>query len=209
LILGRARTSTQPRPLTIGLTGGIAAGKSEALAAFERLGAATMSSDAVVHELLGDQEVRERLIERWGPEIAPGGRVDRERVSRVVFERPGDLAWLESLLHPLVGDRIAAWISSLPARPEIAVVEVPLLFEAAMEDAFDATVAVVADDQLREWRLRERGQAGLAGREHRQLDQAEKADRADHVLRNDGTLDDLERAVAEILAEIGRKEVPG
>jgi dephospho-CoA kinase len=85
---------------------------------------------------------------------------------------------------------------------------VPLLFEAAMEDAFDATVAVVADDQLREWRLRERGQAGLAGREDRQLDQAEKADRADHVLRNDGTLDDLERAVAEILEEIGRKEVP-
>jgi dephospho-CoA kinase len=89
------------------------------------------------------------------------------------------------------------------------VVEVPLLFEAAMEDAFDATVAVVADDQLREWRLRERGQAGLAGREDRQLDQAEKANRADHVLRNDGTLDDLEREVAEILEEIGRKEVPG
>jgi dephospho-CoA kinase len=101
------------------------------------------------------------------------------------------------------------WRGRLEPGTEVAVVEVPLLFEAAMEDAFDATVAVVADDQLREWRLRERGQAGLAGREDRQLDQAEKADRADHVLRNDGTLDDLEREVAEILAEIGRKEVPG
>jgi dephospho-CoA kinase len=204
LILGRARTSTQPRPLTIGLTGGIAAGKSEALAAFERLGAATMSSDAVVHELLGDQEVRERLIERWGPEIAPGGRVDRERVSRVVFERPGDLAWLESLLHPLVGDRIAAWISSLPARPEIAVVEVPLLFEAAMEAAFDATVAVVAPEEARRERAAARGQGLVSERAARQLRQEEKAARADHVIHNDGSLQQLEARLADLVAQLRR-----
>ncbi|MGH2984288.1 MAG: dephospho-CoA kinase, partial [Solirubrobacterales bacterium] len=83
----------------------------------------------------------------------------------------------------------------------------PLLFEAAMEGAFDATVAVIADDQVRERRLRERGQAGFGGREDRQLDQAEKADRADHVLRNDGTLEELERAVAKVLEEIGTEEV--
>ena len=67
-------------PLTIGLTGGIAAGKSEALAAFERLGAATISSDAVVHELLEREPLLPRLVERWGEEVAPGGEVDRNRI---------------------------------------------------------------------------------------------------------------------------------
>jgi dephospho-CoA kinase len=192
----------------VGLTGGIGAGKSEALAAFARLGAATLSTDQVTHELLADPEVRGVLIEHWGEEVATDDEVDRARVAEIVFADPGELAWLESQLHPRVGAHVLDWRGRLEPGTEVAVVEVPLLFEAAMEDAFDATVAVVADDQLREWRLRERGQAGLAGREHRQLDQAEKADRADHVLRNDGTLDDLERAVAEILDAIGRKEVP-
>jgi dephospho-CoA kinase len=193
----------------VGLTGGIGAGKSEALAAFARLGAATLSTDEVTHELLADPEVRDALIERWGEDVATDGEVDRGRVAEIVFADSGELAWLESQLHPRVGAHVLGWRSRLEPGTEVAVVEVPLLFEAAMEDAFDATVAVVADDQLREWRLRERGQAGLAGREDRQLDQVEKADRADHVVRNDGTLEELERAAAEVLEEIGRKEIPG
>lgn len=193
----------------VGLTGGIGAGKSEALAAFARLGAATLSTDQVTHELLADPEVRDALTERWGEEVAADGEVDRGRVAEIVFADPGELAWLESELHPRVGAHVLGWRSALEPGAEVAVVEVPLLFEAAMEDAFDATVAVVADDQVRERRLRERGQAGLAGREDRQLDQAEKADRADHVLHNDGTLEELERAVGEVLDEIGRKEVQG
>ncbi len=193
----------------VGLTGGIGAGKSEALAAFARLGAATLSTDQVAHELLADPEVRDALIERWGEEVAPDGEVDRGRVAEIVFADPGELAWLESRLHPRVGAHVLGWRKRLEPGTEAAVVEVPLLFEAAMEDAFDATVAVVADDQVRERRLRERGQAGLAGREDRQLDQAEKSGRADHVLRNDGTLDELERAVATVLEEIGRKEARG
>jgi dephospho-CoA kinase len=76
---------------------------------------------------------------------------------------------------------------------------VPLLFESAMEDAFDATVAVVADDEIRDRRLRERGQSGLAGREERQLNQAEKEARADHVIRNDSSLDALESEVSELM----------
>jgi dephospho-CoA kinase len=193
----------------VGLTGGIGAGKSEALAAFARLGAATLSTDQVTHELLSDSEVRDALTERWGNEVAKDGEVDRGRVAEIVFADPGELAWLESQLHPRVGAHVLDWRGRLEPGVEVAVVEVPLLFEAAMEGAFDATVAVVADDQVRDDRLRERGQAGLAGREDRQLDQAEKAARADHVLRNDGTLEELERAVAKILEEIGSEEVRG
>jgi dephospho-CoA kinase len=189
-------------PLTIGLTGGIAAGKSEALAAFERLGAATMSSDAVVHQLLDDPEVQQRLTERWGAEIVPDGRVDRERIGTIVFADPAELAWLESQLHPLVGVRLGAWIASLPGEAELAVVEVPLLFETEMAGAFDTTVAVVSDDALRRERAAARGSKLVDERDARQLLQDEKAARAEHVIRNDGSLEQLQARLAELVDEL-------
>jgi dephospho-CoA kinase len=192
----------------VGLTGGIGAGKSETLAAFERLGAATLSTDRVAHDLLEDDEVRDALVERWGDEIAPDGMVDRERVSEIVFNDRDELDWLESVTHPRVGAHVLEWRQNLGADVDVAVVEVPLLFEAAMEDAFDATVAVIADDDLRDARLRERGQGGLAGREERQLDQAEKERRADHVIRNDASLEELETEVRKLIEELSAKE-PG
>ena len=192
----------------VGLTGGIGAGKSEALAAFERLGAAALSTDRVAHDLLEDDEVRAALVDRWGAEIAPDGRVDREKVSEIVFNDREELAWLEGVTHPRVGAHVLEWRRSLDPGVPVAVVEVPLLFEAAMEDAFDETVAVVADDALRDNRLRERGQGGLGGREERQLEQAEKERRADHVIRNDASLEELESEVRKLIEELQAKE-PG
>jgi dephospho-CoA kinase len=191
------------RPLTIGLTGGIAAGKSEALAALGRLGAATISSDAIVHELLDREPLLGRLVERWGPEIAPADQaVDRGRVGEIVFEDPDELAWLEAQVHPLVGERIGAWVESLPAETRFAVIEVPLLFEAEMGEAFDVTIAVVSADPVRRERAAERGHALVEEREARQLVQDEKAARADHVVRNDGTLEDLERDLSTLLERL-------
>lgn len=186
----------------IGLTGGIGAGKSEALAALERLGAETLSTDAVTHELYGSEQLRDRLVERWGKEVAPDGAVDRDEVARIVFERPEELAWLESELHPRVGQRVLEWRSSLDPATEVAVVEVPLLFEAGMGGVFDDVIAVIAEDATREQRLAERGSAGLEGRSERQIDQAEKADRADYVIRNDGSIEDLERELAAVLKRV-------
>jgi dephospho-CoA kinase len=191
-------------PLTIGLTGGIAAGKSEALAAFARLGAATLSSDAVVHELLDSEPLRGRLVERWGAEIAPGEEVDRARVGEIVFADPEQLSWLEAQIHPLVRERTAAWFASLPADTEVAVVEVPLLFEAGSDGVFDTTVAVVTADELRRSRAEQRGHALVGEREARQLSQQEKAERAEHVIENDGTIEDLERALSELIARLRR-----
>jgi dephospho-CoA kinase len=192
----------------VGLTGGIGAGKSEALAAFERLGAATLSTDRVAHDLFDDDEVEAALVDRWGEKVAPGGRVDRDSVSEIVFNDRGELAWLEGVTHPRVGAHVLEWRQGLGQDVELAVVEVPLLFEAAMEDAFDATVAVVSDDDLRDARLHERGQAGLEGREGRQLDQAEKERRADHVIRNDASLEELESEVRKVIQRLTSKE-PG
>ena len=186
----------------VGLTGGIGAGKSEALAVFERRGIPVLSTDEVAHDILDDDQVRRAVVERWGEEIAPGGAVDRDRVGEIVFADRDELAWLESVTHPRVGAKVLEWRQGLDPEVEIAVVEVPLLFEAAMEGAFDATLAVIADDGIRDARLRERGQAGLAGREDRQLDQVEKERRADHVIRNDGSLEELDREVNNLIDQL-------
>jgi dephospho-CoA kinase len=190
----------------IGLTGGIGAGKSEALAAFERAGAAVLSTDRVAHDLLDRDDVRALLAERWGDDIVSGGAVDRDRVARIVFDDPEELRWLESQTHPRVGEAVLAWRQELGPDVEVAVVEVPLLFEAAMEDAFDATVAVIADDGIREGRLAERGQPGLEGREARQLPQHEKARRAHHVVVNEGSLEELSREVDELVRKISAED---
>lgn len=189
-------------PLTIGLTGGIAAGKSESLAAFERLGAATISSDAVVHELLDSEPLLGRLTERWGDEVAPAGRVDRTKIGEIVFADPGQLKWLEAQIHPLVGERIGSWLASLDDDVAIAVVEVPLLFESEMEPVFDTTVAVVTSDDVRRVRAAARGHALVGEREARQLDQEEKAERAEHVIENDGTLAELEQRLSALIAKL-------
>jgi dephospho-CoA kinase len=190
------------RPLTIGLTGGIAAGKSEALAAFARLGAETISSDLVVHELLEGEPLVSRLTERWGADVAPVGKVDRDRIGAIVFADRDELSWLEEQIHPLVGERIGAWIATLPADTEVAVVEVPLLFESEMAAAFDTTVAVVASEEVRRARAEARGHALVGEREARQLAQEEKAARAEHVIENDGSVEELERKLSALVEKL-------
>lgn len=191
-------------PLKIGLTGGIAAGKSEALKAFARLGAATLSSDAVVHELLEGEPLQGKLVERWGPEVLADGALNRAKIGEIVFADPEQLTWLESQIHPLVRERTAAWMLSLPADTEVAVVEVPLLFEAGSDKAFDTTVAVVTADEVRRERAAARGHALVDEREARQLTQPEKAERAEHVVQNDGSVEDLERALSALLEKLRR-----
>jgi dephospho-CoA kinase len=191
-------------PLKIGLTGGIAAGKSEALNVFERLGAATLSSDAVVHELLESDQLRDRLVERWGSDVASEGRIDRAKIGEVVFADPEQLTWLESQIHPLVRERTAAWLLSLPQETEVAVVEVPLLFEAGSDKVFDTTVAVVTADEVRRERAAARGHALVDEREARQLTQPEKAERAEHVIANDGSVEELEQALSALLEKLRR-----
>ena len=105
----RGRGAGVAGPPFVALTGGIGAGKSEALAALARLGAATLSTDAVVHELYADPEVRDAVVARWGPDVAPGGTVDRAAVARHAFADAGRARMARGLLWPRVGARVAAW----------------------------------------------------------------------------------------------------
>lgn len=201
-------TSTVP---FVGLTGGMGAGKSTALEALERLGAAVLSSDAVVHELYRGEQLRDAVVARWGAVIAPGGVVDRGAIAERAFAREEDRKWLEGLLWPMVGARVAAWLERARAdrdtggaAPRAAVVEVPLLFEAGLEGLYDATIAVIAEEDTRRERAAGRGHELADERTARQLPQEEKARRATFAVRNDGTEEELERKLSEILVKLGR-----
>jgi dephospho-CoA kinase len=177
------------RPVAVALTGGIAAGKSEALAAFARHGAATASADAIVHELLAnDDEVREAIRARWGVEAVG----DRARIAEIVFDDPAELEWLERLLHPRVASAQQEWLARVDA--PVAVVEIPLLYETGGETRFDAVVVVTAPPEVREAR---RGPTD--DRESRLLPDDEKVRRADFAYVNDGTLEELDAFAAGVV----------
>jgi len=190
----------------VGLTGGIGAGKSTALAALERLGAVTLSSDAVVHELYETAAVRDAVAGRFGDDVAPGGIVDRGMLAEQAFATAAGRTWLEHLIWPLVGSRIAEFRAEsgrAEPGPRAAVVEVPLLFESGADHDFDATIAVVADEALRRRRAAGRGHRALRERGERQLSQDEKAARATYVVVNDGDIEELERKLSSVLDMLG------
>jgi dephospho-CoA kinase len=188
------------RPVAVAITGGIGAGKSTALAAFRANGAATVSSDEIVHHLLAaDDGVRDALVERLGSEIlGDDGRPDRGRIASVVFKDPGALEFLEGLLHPLVSREYLQWreqLAGLEHPPPVCVTEVPLLYETGAETRFDKIVVITAPRQLREQRRR----VPLDNRDGRLIDDREKVKRSDYHYVNSGTYEDLDAWVAGVM----------
>lgn len=189
--------------MAVAVTGGIGAGKSEALRAFARHGAAVISSDEIVHELLReDAAVKEAVVERLGAGVlGPEGEIDRAAVGRVAFPDPRALRWLEELLHPRVVARYLAWRDELAGQPEppaVCVTEVPLLYEVGGETRFDKVVVVTASPEVRV----ARHIGPMRDRERRLLSDEEKAARADFVYVNDGTLAELDAFVSGVLATL-------
>ena len=192
------------RPVAVAVTGGIGAGKSEILHAFAHHGAAVISSDEIVHRLLReDDEVRRQIRERFGDGVVgPGGQIDRRAVGRIVFSDRDALAWLEALLHPRVVESYMGWreeLAELPDPPAVCATEVPLLYETGGEARFDAVVAVTAAPTVRASR---RIVPDLTLREARLIPDAEKLRRADFAYVNDGTLDELDAFVADVVATL-------
>jgi dephospho-CoA kinase len=191
------------RPIAVAITGGIGAGKSEALFAFQKAGAATVSSDEIVHHLLrSDPEVREAIVRELGESVlADDGSIDRARVAEVVFADRAKLDFLEGLLHPRVSAEYLAWreqLSALPQPPEVAVTEVPLLYETGGDKRFDKVVVITAPAKLREQRRR----VTRDDRDQRLLPDKEKLARADFAYVNTGTLEELDDWVMGVMREL-------
>ena len=192
-----------PRPVAVAITGGIGAGKSEALYAFQKAGAATVSSDEIVHHLLRtDADVRAAIVAELGEGVlGEDGSIDRKRVADVVFADRAKLDFLERLLHPLVAREYLKWreqLAALPSPPEVCVTEVPLLYETGGDERFDKVVVITAPAKLRE----QRRKVARDDRESRLLPDAEKVKRADYAYVNTGTLEELDEWVAGVMREL-------
>ncbi len=191
------------RPIAVAITGGIGAGKSEALASFRRHGAATVSSDEIVHRLLReDQVVGKTLVERFGDGILDeAGQIDRSAIAEIVFADREALEWLESLLHPLVVQEYLEWreqLAALPNPPRLTATEVPLLYEVGGQDRFDAVVVVTAPPKVRAGRT----EVDTEEREPRLLPDPVKVAQADFAYVNDGSLEDLDAFVGDVMEEL-------
>jgi dephospho-CoA kinase len=191
------------RPIAVAITGGIGAGKSEALFAFQKAGAATVSSDEIVHHLLrSDPEVREAIVRELGEGVlADDGSIDRARVAEVVFADRAKLEFLEQLLHPKVAAEYLTWreqLAELPNPPRVSVTEVPLLYETGGDKRFDKVVVITAPARLREQRRR----VTRDDRDDRLLPDREKLKRADFSYVNKGTLEELDAWVAWVMEQL-------
>jgi dephospho-CoA kinase len=190
------------RPVAVAITGGIGAGKTEALRAFARNGAATVSSDEIVHHLLRRDEVKQAIVERLGNGVlAPGGEIDRGALGTIVFNDEAALGWLEALLHPLVSAEYLQWredLAALPDAPRVSVTEVPLLYETGGDERFDKVVVITAPAKLR----RARSDVAIDEREDRFLPDSEKIERADWSFKNMGSLEELDAFVKSVMAEL-------
>jgi dephospho-CoA kinase len=185
--------------LVVGLTGGIGSGKSEALEAFGRHGAVTLSSDQIVRELYDRPGVCEAVAGHFGREVIDAsGAVDRAAVARRVFADEAERRWLEALLLPLIEERFREWRDErVAAGDRLLVHEAPTLFEAGIQDRYDLIVTVTAPAELREAR-----RPGAAERMAHQLPEEAKAARSQEVYENTGTLDQLDQWVADLVARL-------
>jgi dephospho-CoA kinase len=190
------------RPVAVAITGGIGAGKSEALRAFARNGAAVVSSDEIVHHLLRRDEVKGLIVERMGNGVLdPAGEIDRGALGTVVFNDRAALDWLEALLHPLVSAEYLKWredLATLPDAPRVSVTEVPLLYETGGDKRFDKVVVITAPTKLR----RMRSDSATDERESRLIPDWQKIERADYSFKNMGSLDELDAFVKSVMAEL-------
>ena len=189
--------------MRIGLTGGIACGKSTAAQIFLNQGCVTLHTDQIAHQILEEEKTKDALRARWGNAVfTPQGSPDRAAIGSIVFNRPEEKVWLENILHPIVHQRWKE--ASLAAAGKTVVVEIPLLFEKNLETNFDLIVCVHCSHTTQLARMAKRGldidQAETRLRNQWPLD--EKMRRAGFCLFNEGDPSFLERQILFFLSRL-------
>jgi len=194
--------------MILGITGGIASGKSTVTEMFRKLGAEVVSADQLSREAVQPGSAAlERLVSRFGEKILdPDGRLDRSRLASIVFADPEERAALNRITHPAIAALAEQRFSELAEeKADLIVYEAPLLFEAGAENRVDAILVVKVEEKEQLRRLQERDgldAAGASARIAAQMPQAEKIARADFVIDNSGSLEQTEARVREIYREL-------
>jgi dephospho-CoA kinase len=179
--------------ILVGVTGGMAAGKSTALSCFKALGASVVDADDIVHQLyLPGQDVYQAVVKRWADGVLNADRtVNRAAIAQRVFCDDHEMQWLNDLVHPLVQRQI---LGAAAARSQgVLCCGVPLLFETGWDRTMSRTIAVWCDPATQQARLRERGwaESAIRARLARQMSMDEKLTRATYGLINTGSLEML------------------
>jgi len=179
----------QPQKLLVGLTGGIACGKSTALGILRKLGWKIISTDEIVADLLqNDYSLKKAIQTKWGSVVFENDEIDKKKIAEIIFNDQGAKTWLENLLHPLVRENWKRQVAN--SEEKNVVVEIPLLFEKKLEHLFQITVCVQCQKKTQLRRLFDRGltKAQSNARIDSQMSLTEKIRLADIVLLGDHSL---------------------
>lgn len=196
--------------IVIGLTGGIATGKSTVAALFRRLKVPALSADRIVQQLYRPKSpLLKKIRQQIGPKsINPQGRLNRTVVAAAVFSHPHLKARLEAIVHPFVMHTLDQELAKLRRKKcKIAVVEIPLLFEARTERRFDKIIVVRAPQGIQIKRVMQRYAQSAADARRRikaQWPLTKKIARADSIIDGFGPLSKTRRQVASVVREVGR-----
>lgn len=193
--------------LLVGLTGGIASGKSTVAARLVERGAVLIDADAIAREVVAPgTSGLAAVVDRFGPDVLlADGSLDRPALGRIVFADPEARANLNAITHPRVAEQIASRLSALSAFPGVVVVDVPLLVEAKVDRGYQAIIVVAAQPEVQLQRLmRDRGmqEADARARITAQASLEERLARATHVIWNEGTLEDLQARTDEVADDL-------
>ena len=192
----------------IGILGGIGSGKSTVAACFAGLGCAVIDADAIAHEVLEEPDVLERLTDRWGGNVLDAaGLVDRGRIAERVFDSPGELDFLNSLIHPRVLERTEDMIETYRAQPETTgiVLDMPLLLEVGWEKKCDFLVFVDCSEEKRRERIAENAKIDieqLKKRENSQISLDIKRQKAHYGVCSNSDKSNMVEQIAQIFSNI-------
>jgi dephospho-CoA kinase len=209
-----AMNAPSPAKPVIGIVGGVGAGKSTVAAELGALGCAVIDADAVGHELLGEDEVRQALRQRWGDRVLrPDGSVDRKAVAAIVFSDADELAALNAVMHPRIRRRMERRIAAAridTAVPAVAV-DAAVLFEAGWDKLCTHVVFVSAGEDQRRQRVASRGwdEAAWRRREELQISLDTKRPKCDYTVENRSSVSYLREQIREIFHRIVSMEPSG
>ena len=194
---------SRSKKLVVGLSGGIACGKSSALKIFRELGCEGISTDRITSGILENNDsVKRSIADKWGRDVFINNQIDKPKIAEIIFNSVPERIWLEELLHPLVRK---VWISSVKASNKTTVVvEIPLLFEKSLQTFFEITVCLISEKNIQLQRLHDRGLTNVQSnaRIGSQMCLTEKMHLADIVMLGDNSLSFLKQQIDYFLASV-------